>query len=214
LNWGIALRQTGDFESGLEVLRAAAKSADTSTDVHYQLGFTLFRLGRLEEAERELRHSISLQPNNGQAYYILGRTLEQRGNHAESAKAFAEVERLHRSSVAYAQAVTQYNQGMQALENGDLNAACTAFHAALAFWPDSAQAHTNLGGALLKLGDVKSAVAQFRSAIDLNPDDARAYFDLSLALARSGDRDGADRALERARKLDPEITASGDSGPP
>jgi Flp pilus assembly protein TadD len=61
---------------------------------------------------------------------------------------------------------------------------------------------------------VKGAVAQFRSAIDLNPDEARAYFDLSLALARAGDRDGADRALERARKLDPEIAASGHSAAP
>src|SRR5712691_2461265 len=65
-------------------------------DVRYQLGFTFRRMGQLPEAETELRHSLSLQPNNAEAYYVLGQTLEQMGKHQESATAFAEVERLHR----------------------------------------------------------------------------------------------------------------------
>jgi tetratricopeptide (TPR) repeat protein len=189
----------------LETLRNAAKLNSSSTDIHYQLGFTLHRTGQLAEAEAELRRAIALQADNGQAYYILGQTLEQLGKHEDSVAAFAEVERLHHASADYAQAVTQYNLGMQELGKGDLNASRDAFKAALTKWPNLAQAHTNLGGVLLKLGDVKGAIGQLRSAIDLNPDEARAYFNLSLALGKDGDPGGAKNALERARQLDPQI---------
>jgi superkiller protein 3 len=143
-----------------------------------------------------------------QAYYVLGQTLEQMGKHPDSVAVFAEVERLHRASVDYAQAVIQYNLGMQELGKGDLSASREAFKAALSLWPDFAQAHTNLGGVLLKLGDVKGAIGQLRAAIDLNPDEARAYFNLGLALAKEGDPEGAKNALERARQLDPQIEVS------
>jgi tetratricopeptide (TPR) repeat protein len=169
-------------------------------------------MGQLAEAETELRRSISLQPNNAQAYYILGQTLEQMGRHADSVAAVAEVERLHHASSDYAQAVIQYNLGMQELGKGDLNASREAFMAALSRWPALAQAHTNLGGVLLKLGDVKGAIGQLRTAIDLNPNEARAYFNLSLALAKDGDAEGAQKALERARQLDPQIEVA--KGPP
>jgi tetratricopeptide (TPR) repeat protein len=168
----------------------------------------LHRMGQWAEAETELRRSIALQPNNAHAYYVLGQTLERMGRHAESIAAFAEVERLHRSSVDYAQAVTQYNLGMQEIEKGDLNASREAFRAALSFWPDFPQARTNLGGVLLELGDVKGALGQLRAAIDLKPDEARAYYNLSLALSKDGDREGAKSALEHARQLDPRIEVS------
>jgi hypothetical protein len=73
-------------------------------------------------AEAELRRSIALPLNNAQAYYVFGQTLERMGRHAESTAAFAEVERLHRASVDYAQAITQYNLDMQEIEKDDLNA--------------------------------------------------------------------------------------------
>jgi superkiller protein 3 len=195
----------GDLQGALDVLRNAGKLAASSTDIHYQLGFTLRRVGELAEAETELRRSISLQPDNAQAYYILGQTLEQMGKHADSLAAFAEVERLHRASVDYAQGVIQYNLGMQELGKGNLDASREAFKAALSFWPDLAQAHTNLGAVLLRLGDAKGAIGQLRAAIDLNPDEARAYFNLSLALGKDGDPEGAQKALARARQLDPQI---------
>ena len=105
----------------------------------------------------------------------------------------------------YAQAVIQYNLGMQDLGKGDLNAAREAFQTALARWPSLAQAHTNLGGVLLKLGDAKGAAGHLRTAVDMNPDDALAYFNLSLALKQDGDAEGAQKALDRARRLNPQI---------
>ncbi|HTS70577.1 MAG TPA: tetratricopeptide repeat protein [Terriglobia bacterium] len=214
LNLGIALRQMGDLPGALDGLQSAQKLADSSTDVHYQLGSTLRRMGKLAEAEAELRRSISLEPKNAQSYYLLGQTLEQMGRHPEAASAFAEVERLHHASAIYAQAVTQYNLGMEKLEKGDLNASREALMAAISLWPDLAQAHTNLGGVLLKLGDVKGAIGQLRSAIDLNPDEARAYFNLSLALTSAGDAEGAKVALARARQLDPQIASSSNQSSP
>ena len=162
-------------------------------------------MGQLPEAETELRHSLSLQPNNAEAYYVLGQTLEQMGKHQESATAFAEVERLHRNSADYAQAVTQYNLGMQELGKGNLSAAREAFGLALSFRPNFAEAHTNLCGVLLRLGEIKSAIGQCRAAIDLKPDDARAYYNLGRALEKDGDAQGAKEASQRARELDPHL---------
>ena len=205
LNLGIALRQSGDSgrlgspEKRREIEFVKTRRLLPTRGLHTPW------TGQLPEAEAELRRSISSQANNAQAYYILGQTLEQMGKHADSVAAFAEVERLHHASADYAQAVTQYNLGMQELGKGDLNASRDAFKAALTRWPNLAQGHTNLGGVLLKLGDIKGAIGQLRAAIDLNPDEARAYFNLSLALGKDGDTEGAKKALERARQLDPQI---------
>ncbi len=123
----------------------------------------------------------------------------------EAQAAFAEVERLHRADSDFAQANTQINLGLQALEKDDLRSARAAFQAALSIKADIAEAHANLGGVLLKLGETESAIGQFRAAIDLKPDDARAYYNLGLALQKKGDAKGAHDALEQALKLDPKL---------
>ena len=207
-NLGIGLRQQGDLPGALSALQNAAELAPANADVHYQLGFTLRRMGRLPEAETELQRSLSLQPNNAEAYYVLGQTLEQTGKHSESATAFAEVERLHRSSADYAQAVTQYNLGVQELGKGNLSAAREAFGLALSLRPNFAEAHTNLCGVLLRAGEVKSSIGQCRAAIDLKPDDARPYYNLGLALQKDGDALSAKEAFQHARELNPYLEGS------
>ena len=206
--WGSAFVNRVIFQAHCRRCRTLRSLRRRMADVHYQLGFTFRRMGRLPEAETELQRSLSLQPNNAEAYYVLGQTLEQTGKHSESATALAEVERLHRSSADYAQAVTQYNLGVQELGKGNLSAAREAFGLALSLRPNFAEAHTNLCGVLLRAGEVKSSIGQCRAAIDLKPDDARAYYNLGLALQKDGDALSAKEAFQHARELNPHLEGS------
>jgi len=131
--------------------------------------------------------------------------LQQLGRGEEARAELAEVERLHRRDAQFAQANTDYNLGLQALEKGDLGAARSAFQSALRVKGDFAEAHTNLGAVLLKLGDTASAIGHFRAALDLKAGDARTYYNLSLALQKLGDRPAAEEARRRALELDPQL---------
>jgi tetratricopeptide (TPR) repeat protein len=152
-----------------------------------------------------LRRCLALQPDSAEAHYVLGEVMKEEGKQTEAAAAFVEVDRLHRRSSEYAEAVTQYNLGLQDLDQKNLIAAREAFQKALSLRPEFAEAHTNLGGVLLDLGEVESAIAHFRTAIDLRPNDARAHYNMGLALTKKGDLEGAQKELHQAHEIDPEV---------
>ena len=200
------LWQKGDLKGATDALQAAVRRDPEGAEVHYQLGLTFRKEGKLLESVEELRRATSLKADYSEAYFGLGQTLQQLGKQQEAQAAFAEVERLHRAVAEFAQANTKYNLGLQKLADGDLPLARDAFQAALSIKPDFPEARTNLGGVLLKLGETENAVGQLRTAIDLKPDDARAYYNLGLALPKQGDTQGEHDAFERAAQLDPHLT--------
>src|SRR5258708_19265749 len=67
-----------------------------------------------------------------------------------------------------AEAEVIYAQGMQALQQGDLLAAQTAFEKVLRLAPGSAEAHNSLGWVLLAQEKIDPPIPQFHPAIKLN----------------------------------------------
>jgi len=61
-NSGRRLLQAGDVEGAISQFRAAINSAPNYAAAHFQLGMALRQQGQIEEAEREFKQAVALDP--------------------------------------------------------------------------------------------------------------------------------------------------------
>lgn len=77
----------------LQLLREAEKADPASVALVVAEAAQLFLLGRLDEAEVAYRRALAMEPR-AETWLNLGRTLWQKGNHAEAKEAFARASAL------------------------------------------------------------------------------------------------------------------------
>src|SRR5215469_5051609 len=65
---------------------------------------------------------------------------------------------------------TIYQQGLAALQKGDLDSARAAFEKVVRLAPQSSDGHNSLGWVLLARDDIDSAISEFQRALKLKPD--------------------------------------------
>ena len=88
---GRAAIARGALQSGIEQLERASKLLPKSALIHGELGWALFRAGKLDPAERELRAALALKAGRaarGAFLYSLGRVQEVRGNKHAAMEAY------------------------------------------------------------------------------------------------------------------------------
>ena len=108
-----------------------------------------------------------------------------------------------KTSDPVAQAKSVYSQGIQALQQGDLDSAQAAFEKVVRLAPKIPEGHNSLGWVLLARDQVEPAIHQFQTAIKLKPDFSQAHINLSNAFVRKGDASGAVRESREAVRLAP-----------
>jgi tetratricopeptide (TPR) repeat protein len=86
---GEALDEMKDDDSALQQFRAAAKADPRMPEVHFGLGYLLWRLMQYEEAAREFNAELANNPDHAQAVVYLADT-EMRLNHTEAAPGLLE----------------------------------------------------------------------------------------------------------------------------
>jgi tetratricopeptide (TPR) repeat protein len=77
--------RVGDWRDGVSLFSAAARVQPASALVRMQLGFALFKDGRLPEAEDEYRKALELRPDYAEARQYLGVDLAAEGRLEEAA---------------------------------------------------------------------------------------------------------------------------------
>ncbi len=95
-------------------------------------------------------------------------------------------------------------EGMDAIQAGDFEAAKTALTAAVEADPDDPQAKFYLGVALESLGDSEGAKTNYRAALELDPKLVEAAANFSGLLIDAEDADGALEVIEPALKHAPQ----------
>ena len=170
----------GEPERAAEHLEAAVAIAPQHGEVHTLLAQVYRRLGRADDAERELLAA---------------------GAHPDSTRTpdpvLAEMEAEAVNSRAYTE------RGRRLAREGRYVEAEAEFRKVLAIRPGNARDFSNLGGALAGQGKLGEAVAQYRKALAIDADDTYARNNLGMALAGQGDLAGAVAELERAVAVDP-----------
>jgi tetratricopeptide (TPR) repeat protein len=174
--WSILMGRPKDGEMYSRKVIAARPDLVTS---RLYLADALQAQGKLDEAARECRQAIDLEPNNYLAHYDLGIVLDSQGLKQEALKelrlslAIKPDQAMAHSKIGWI--LTGMNQFPEAVKE---------FTQALRIDPANAHAHKGLGMALFQLGDDEKAVEQFSEAVRIDPSDTVARQDLEASQAR------------------------------
>ena len=206
----------GKMPEAIQAFTEAVQRFPLEPDPYYMRGSCYQKMGRLQEAEMDLREGISRDPKSSKpetpkARAELGRVLIERGQHAAAIEMLDPLTR-ERSTMFEA----QYNLGVahEALKHWP--EAITAFSAATKLKPidpksrySQADAYYHLGDTLRKAGRLDEAEAPTREAVQLSPDRPHTHFNLGSLLTMRKKYDEAIGELTAAVQLVEPIMASG-----
>ncbi len=170
-----ALKDQGDAQGALDVLRGAAERWPGCALLHSLMGQCHDDLDQLAEAEQAHRRSLAIE-RRPETLSFLAYTLRRQDRDAESLVCLREVLDL---DPEYEEA--HYNIGCASLRAGDLDAALDCFQRAIDIDPDYAVAHAELAFALLRRNDSRNdreaadaqqrALRHLQRSVELDPDD-------------------------------------------
>lgn len=132
---------------------------------------------RLAESTR----GIQLAPDSADAWYNLGKALNDLGRYGEAALAYQRASDLNPGD-----AEIWFNLGNVLLRGGRSGDAIAAYQRGISCNPLMIGLHQNLGRALASAGRFKEAIDAFREAIRMNPRSADAHINLGELLTRCG----------------------------
>ena len=167
-----ALIKEKQFDNAKQALKQADKQGVAAEklnvleiQLNFNLGNTLLKLERLDEALASYSQAIEMKPDFAQAHYNLGNTLQELGRLDEALASYSQAIALKPD---FAEAHTNLGNTLKKL--GRLDEALASYNQAIALKPDYAKAHFNLGNTLIKLERLEEAQASYSQAIALKPD--------------------------------------------
>jgi tetratricopeptide (TPR) repeat protein len=152
-----------------------------------------------DDAMREYKTAVRLNPGDADSLYALGK-LQYR------AKLFADAQKSFEGCVTLRPDFTSahFNRGMSLVQLGEKTKAIDAFKAAIATKKDFADAYYMTGSLLRDKGDTAGALDSFKLAAGYAPDNAGYARELASAYMARGDFSGAETTLTKALAQDPE----------
>ena len=152
---------------------------------------SLYRAGRLAEAEGAFRRVLQEDPDRAEALQLLGVVCHATGRRD------AAVEYLSRSVALRPTAATwQHNLAEAWLAGGDVDRAIAAYRAAIALDPSKAVTRAGLGVALSRRGSWDEAIEQLEKSLALGLKEPDVYLRYARALLARGH---VERAIEACR---------------
>jgi tetratricopeptide (TPR) repeat protein len=167
--------------------------------IHNNLGVTLMRQGKDQEAMIHYRKALEIKPNYADAYYNMGSVLMRQGKDQEALAHFLQALWLKPEK-----AETHNELGFILTKQGKLEEAIAHFAQAVHINPNDEEARYNLGTVLLRRGRAQEAIIHFNRALQINPKDTRVHINLGLALAAQGKIEEALAHHQQAIQISPE----------
>jgi Flp pilus assembly protein TadD len=156
-----ALLRDGRGEEAVAGLRSAVEARPTETALRYTLGSTLARMGRVDEAEVEMRGLLALDGEHAEALNFLGYSYAERGVRLDEAEAL-----LRRAlAVAPRRGHIVDSLGWLLLQRGDLPGAIEALEQAVRLGGPDPAVLEHLGDAYRAAGRGADAAAAWRRAL-------------------------------------------------
>ncbi|MCH2187725.1 tetratricopeptide repeat protein [Myxococcota bacterium] len=196
LRAGMANERTGDYPGAIRAYRQGLESEPQNPELLNSLGFSLFQMGRSEEAIEALEGAVEADPTHWKAHNNLALASVDLGE-LELAEAH------YRESLALQPQPAIYNDLGFVLERlGMADEAQEMYRASLKLAPEASGTHYNLGASLARRGNDTEAEAHFRRALALSPS-FQAHIGIAVVLRRQGQPDEAIQHLRDAMRIDP-----------
>lgn len=162
--------------------------------------FSLFHLGRFQEAVEVYDQLIRRDPERAYFYYAKGSSLKELGRLQEAVAVFDQALRRDRGQ---GEIYIQKGNVLQQLDR--FQEAVDAFDRALALNPQDANVYSNKGNALRRLGRSQEALTAYEQALAIDPGHILSYTNKGNALRELGRLQEALTAYERALAIDPDL---------
>lgn len=147
---------------------------------HYNLATDLIEEGKTDEAIKELRESIRINPEYADAHYMLGLKLLEK-NTGEAMQELREAIRIN-----YELSEAHCVLGRALVWEGNTDEGIEELQKAIRIDPESIGAHFYLGDAFDQKGEIDEAIEEFREVMRIDPEFSYAYFSLGLSLGKKG----------------------------
>ncbi|MDG2049340.1 MAG: tetratricopeptide repeat protein [Myxococcota bacterium] len=196
LRAGMANERTGDYPGAIRAYRRGLEAEPENPELLNSLGFSLFQLGRSEEAVEALEEALEADPSHWKAHNNLALASVDLGE-LELAEAH------YRESLSLRPQPAIYNDLGFVLERlGMADEGQAMYRRSLELDPQSAGAHYNLAASLARRGDDIESEAHFRQAL-AQTSSPQAHIGISVVLQRQGKTDEAIKHLNDAIQIDP-----------
>ncbi|MEI8088872.1 MAG: tetratricopeptide repeat protein [Opitutaceae bacterium] len=191
-------RESLEYLSHESLWRATLARNPSAAMAWFNLGDTLAKKGRHDEAIASFRRALELRPNDAPGHNDLACELVVIGQPLAALPLF---ERALLLRPGYAEVYNNLGNALRSL--GRIAEATAQYEKALAAKPDYAEAHNNLACELSAQGRLAEALTHFEIAIRLQPEHATAHGNRANILRDIGRLPEALSSYERALQLDP-----------
>jgi type IV pilus assembly protein PilF len=177
----------------------------SATDIYVQKGVQYMEAGRLDIAQRDLRHAVELDDGNFDAHNALGVLYERTGRTADAEEQFKRALSLSSNNpdaaVNYGRALCEQGKYEQAMQYFQMAIDSKAYNTPwLAF--------TNAGICLKKQGRHTEAEGHLRKALEADPNFAPALLEMVKLSLDNGNPLSGRAFLQRFESAVPEPTAA------
>jgi tetratricopeptide (TPR) repeat protein len=168
------------------------------SDEHNSRGIELADRGWLDEAIKEFKKAIELDPQSAHAHDNLATVFSEKKQYREALHEYLAALALEPDS-----ATAHYNLASFLATHGP-DMAVSEYKEAIQLDPDYPDAHLNLGLTYADQGSVEEALKELEAAIALDPRDPFPRHELAALLMDEGDYHGAITQLKEVARLDPD----------
>jgi tetratricopeptide (TPR) repeat protein len=197
------VRRNRGYHDDLSMWKEVAQQRPDNARAHVNIGVLLEQRGQAEEAVKEYRIALGLDPNYADAHYNLAVALIRLNRVDEAERAFREAIRL-----APGDAPAHVNLATLLYGRSDWDAASAEYAEAVRLAPQDHGARLGLARTLAKKAKFDDAIAELRRVLEIAPNSAVAHFDLANAYLRKSDFPPAIEEFREAARLNPTDFAS------
>lgn len=176
-------------EYGIE--NTAAEAKELIPNVYMRKGSTLIKEKNFADAVAAFKEVVNLEPDNGQAFLLLGQATIQTGDADAAVEALKKASELGQEAKAGKLIANTYLKKGQALLKAGKNADAIAALEESNKYVESANAYKLIASALTKSGKTQDSIAAYKKYLEISPnakDAADIIFTIAATAQKAGDK--------------------------
>ncbi len=199
---GNAEKAIESFERSIRTLEEISDEKELAGNMN-KLALLYEYVGRLDNAEKEFKDAIKINPDYAIAHYNLGILLDDLKRYDEAEKEYRKAIRINPD---YADAY--YNLGILLKDLKRFEEAEKEYREVIRINPNDGEARNNLGNLLSNLKRFEEAEKEYREVIRINPDYAKAHYNLGILLDDLKRFEEAEKEYREVIRINPDFAAA------